>query len=42
MGVYPRPFLDRSRASVVAIRDRVNATQGGGSFTTAALEQTDK
>ena len=42
MGVYPRPFLDRSRASVEVIRARVNATPAGGSYTTAALEQTDK
>ena len=42
MGVYPRPFLDRSRASVVAIRDRVNSTPAGGSYTTAAVEQVDK
>jgi len=42
MGVYPRPFLDRSRASVESIRARVNATPAGGSYTTAALEQTDK
>ena len=34
MGVYPRVFLDRSKASVVAIRDRVTATEAGGSFTT--------
>src|SRR5687767_8094983 len=42
MGVYPRPFLDRSRASVEAIRARVNTTPAGGSYTTATLEQTDK
>ena len=42
MGVYPRPFLDRSRASVEAIRVRVNTTPAGGSYTTATLEQTDK
>lgn len=32
MGVYPRPFLDRSRASVEAVRARVAATPAGGSF----------
>ena len=37
MGVYPRVFLDRSRASVVAIRDRVTANEAGGSFTTQNL-----
>jgi NADH-quinone oxidoreductase subunit M len=42
MGVYPRPFLDRSRASVESIRARVNTTPAGGSYTTAAVEQTDK
>jgi NADH-quinone oxidoreductase subunit M len=34
MGVYPRVFLDRSRASVETIRARVNANQAGGSYTT--------
>ena len=32
MGVYPRPFLDRSRASVEAVRARVAAPPAGGSF----------
>lgn len=32
MGVYPRPFLDRSRASVEAVRARVAAPPTGGSF----------
>jgi NADH-quinone oxidoreductase subunit M len=32
MGVYPRPFLDRSRASVEAVRVRVGAPPTGGSF----------
>ena len=36
MGVYPRVFLDRSKASVEAIRARVAAaTCAGGSFATA-------
>jgi NADH-quinone oxidoreductase subunit M len=39
MGVYPRVFLDRSKASVVAIRDRVTATQAGGSYTTKVVGQ---
>jgi NADH-quinone oxidoreductase subunit M len=34
MGVYPRVFLDRSKSSVVAIRDRVSGNQAGGSYTT--------
>jgi NADH-quinone oxidoreductase subunit M len=32
MGVYPRVFLDRSRASVEAVRARVGTPQAGGSF----------
>lgn len=32
MGVFPRPFLDRSRASVEATRARVAAPPTGGSF----------
>jgi len=32
MGVYPRVFLDRSKASVDAIRDRVVMPRAGGSF----------
>ena len=39
MGVYPRPFLDRSKAAVVAIRDRVMQTPAGGSIDTASLER---
>jgi NADH-quinone oxidoreductase subunit M len=34
MGVYPRVFLDRSKASVVSIRDRVPVSSAGGSYTT--------
>jgi len=34
MGVYPRVFLDRSSASVAAIRDRVTRSPAGGTFTT--------
>jgi NADH-quinone oxidoreductase subunit M len=33
MGVYPRPFLDRSRESVLAVRSRVTTPETGGSFT---------
>lgn len=36
MGVYPRVFLDRSRASVEAVRARVGQPATGGSFETAA------
>ncbi|MDT4896573.1 MAG: NADH-quinone oxidoreductase subunit [Acidobacteriota bacterium] len=32
MGVYPRPFLDRSRASVMEVRDRVVRPQRGGTI----------
>ncbi|HEY0099226.1 MAG TPA: proton-conducting transporter membrane subunit, partial [Pyrinomonadaceae bacterium] len=32
MGVYPRPFLNRSRAAVELVRSRVVATEGGGSI----------
>src|SRR6266545_1517375 len=32
MGVYPRVFLDRSRASVEEVRSRVAAQPAGGSF----------
>jgi NADH-quinone oxidoreductase subunit M len=30
MGVYPRPFLDRSGASVRLVRERVTHSTGGG------------
>jgi len=33
MGVYPRPFLQRSERSVEGVRARVVAPQGGGTFT---------
>jgi len=35
MGVYPRVFLDRSKASVETIRARVATPPGGGSYTTS-------
>ena len=37
MGVYPRVFLDRSKASVETIRARVAASPAGGSYTTLKL-----
>jgi NADH:ubiquinone oxidoreductase subunit 4 (subunit M) len=39
MGVYPRPFLDRSKAAVEMIRARVMQTPAGGSIETANLER---
>ena len=39
MGVYPRPFLDRSKAAVETIRARVNKTPAGGSFETVKLDR---
>lgn len=38
MGVYPRPFLDRSRASVEAVRARVTGSPAGGSYTANVAE----
>ena len=35
MGVYPRVFLDRSKASVETIRARLSASPAGGSYTTS-------
>jgi len=35
MGVYPQPFLSRSRASIEAARQRIAAPQSGGSFVIA-------
>jgi NADH-quinone oxidoreductase subunit M len=32
MGVYPQVFLDRSKASVVAVRDRLATSPAGGSY----------
>jgi NADH-quinone oxidoreductase subunit M len=34
MGIYPRPFLDRSKGSIEAVRARVAAPPTGGSFAT--------
>jgi NADH-quinone oxidoreductase subunit M len=39
MGVYPRPFLDRSKAAVESIRARVMQSPAGGSIETANLER---
>ena len=39
MGVYPRPFLDRSKAAVELIRARITQSQAGGSYQTANLER---
>ncbi len=36
MGVYPAPFLDRAKTSIVAIRDRVIGSEKGGSIAEAA------
>ena len=36
MGVYPKPFLDASRASVLAVQERVTQRQAGGT-----VEQTE-
>src|SRR5712692_11473452 len=42
MGVYPAPFLSRSRASIEAARQRIAAPQSAGSFevATTAKQQT--
>jgi NADH-quinone oxidoreductase subunit M len=39
MGVYPRVFLDRSKASVETIRAKVTQRQAGGSYTTQNLAE---
>jgi len=39
MGVYPRVFLDYSKASVMAIRERVAGSPAGGSYTTEVVPQ---
>lgn len=36
MGVYPRVFLDRSKASVETVQRRVSERPAGGSYTTSA------
>jgi NADH-quinone oxidoreductase subunit M len=42
MGVYPRVFLDRSQASIAAIRARMNENPAGGSYTAAELERKNR
>ncbi len=43
MGVYPRPFLSRSRSSIEAARSRIVAPKAGGSYEVAAAgENTTK
>lgn len=37
MGVYPKPFLNASKDSVLAVRDRVIGKEKGGSFEKAAM-----
>jgi NADH-quinone oxidoreductase subunit M len=39
MGVYPRVFLDRSKASVEAVQSRFDAKPAGGSYTVTTAEQ---
>ncbi len=39
MGVYPRVFLDRSKASVEEVRSRVGSPPAGGSFASATPAQ---
>ncbi len=39
MGVYPRVFLDHSKASVETIRARVSSSPAGGSYTTKVVVQ---
>ncbi len=42
MGVYPKPFLDTSKDSVLAVRDRIIGKQKGGSFEKAEINQPQK
>jgi NADH-quinone oxidoreductase subunit M len=42
MGVYPRVFLDRSKASVETIRARVSSSPAGGSYTTSDTQKAGK
>jgi NADH-quinone oxidoreductase subunit M len=39
MGVYPKPFLDASRASVLAVQERVTQRQAGGSVEQAEINK---
>ena len=38
MGVYPRPFLDASKASVLAVQQRVTERQAGGTIEQAEIK----
>ncbi|MBC7912106.1 MAG: NADH-quinone oxidoreductase subunit M [Pyrinomonadaceae bacterium] len=42
MGVYPRPFLNRSRESIQAVRERVVKPATGGSFAQKAEDASGK
>jgi len=42
MGVYPRVFLDRSKASVEIVRARVSLPPSGGSYTTSVVDPSRK
>jgi NADH-quinone oxidoreductase subunit M len=42
MGVYPKPFLDTSKDSVLAVRDRIIGKQKGGSFEKAEINPAQK
>ncbi|MGH9969929.1 MAG: complex I subunit 4 family protein [Pyrinomonadaceae bacterium] len=42
MGVFPQPFLDRSKASVEAVRARVAAPPAGGSFASTKRSETER
>jgi NADH-quinone oxidoreductase subunit M len=37
MGVLPRPFLDRSKASIEAVRARVATPPAGGSYASTII-----
>ncbi len=39
MGVYPKPFLNTSKDSVLAIRDRIIGSQKGGTFEKAEINK---
>jgi len=39
MGVYPRPFLDASKASVLAIQERVTQRQAGGTIEKVEIQK---
>ena len=39
MGVYPRPFLEASKSSVLAIQERVTQRQSGGSIEQAEVQK---